>query len=68
MGRQITVELVSLLKVGCTLRVQDYEDAQPWLKVVLPNGRWIGSDCIDLLERQYFPTEQRLPGQIEMFA
>lgn len=47
MGRQITVDLVPLLKAGCTLKT--VWGAPSWLSVTLPDGRVINSDAEDCL-------------------
>jgi len=44
MGRQITVDLVPLLKAGCTLRVENYGEVDAYLRVELPNASVICSD------------------------
>lgn len=49
MGRQITVETQTLLKAGCSLRVEGAGQTGAWLKVTLPDGRFIGSYCVDAL-------------------
>ncbi|MDD2056581.1 hypothetical protein NPS58_03860 [Pseudomonas putida] len=49
MGRAVTVALEPLLKAGCTLNAVTEEDGGQWLKVTLPDGRHIGSWCLDCL-------------------
>lgn len=44
MGRQITVDLVPLLKAGCMLRVVNYGEVDAYLQVETPDGSVICSD------------------------
>jgi len=49
MGRAITVDLQPLLNAGCTLRLEGAGQPQAWLKVAIPDGRFIGSTFSDCL-------------------
>jgi len=49
MGRQVTVELVPLMKVGCSIRIQDNGDTPAWLVIKLPDKRTINSDADGVL-------------------
>lgn len=49
MGRQVTVETQPLLNAGCRLHIEGAGQKGAWLKVTLPDGRFIGSYCADAL-------------------
>lgn len=49
MGRQITVKTKALLAAGCSVRVEGQGQPGAWLKVTLPDGRYIGSYCDNCL-------------------
>ncbi|MBX8534569.1 hypothetical protein K5D33_07500 [Pseudomonas cichorii] len=49
MGRAITVDLQPLLNAGCALKLEGAGQERAWLKVTLPDGRFIGSNFADCL-------------------
>lgn len=49
MGRAITVDLQPLLNAGCLLRLEGAGQPRAWLKVTIPDGRFIGSTFSDCL-------------------
>lgn len=65
MGRQITVDLVPLMRAGCKIRVLYNGSEQSWLVVKLPDGRVINSDaegCLSFDCRHMVHVSQRLDG------
>ncbi|MCV4343284.1 hypothetical protein [Pseudomonas capsici] len=49
MGRQITVDPVNLMRAGAKLHIEGYGQQGAWLKVTIPDGRFIGSTFDDCL-------------------
>lgn len=65
MGRQVTVDLVPLMKAGCRIRIQDNNPDQSWLVVKLPDGRVMNSDADGVLSFDCRSIEHSSNGWME---
>lgn len=65
MGRAITVDLQPLLNAGCLLRLEGAGQPRAWLKVTIPDGRFIGSNFGDCLNFDCRSIENSANGWME---